>query len=129
MVRGYTTIEQSRKLAEILPLESADMSYHHFVSDLLPEGYCISVDKVECETDIPCWSLAALLSVLPLHLIVNNQRYAFSMIKGLDKNGETYAIKYAIFNTTFYFHLTDAYDNPVDACYEMILKLNELKML
>jgi hypothetical protein len=51
------------------------------------------------------------------------------MIKGLDKNGETYAIKYAIFNTTFYFHLTDAYDNPVDACYEMILKLNELKML
>lgn len=76
-----------------------------------------------------CWSLAALLSVLPLHLIVNNQRYAFSMIKGLDKNGETYAIKYAIFNTTFYFHLTDAYDNPVDACYEIILKLNELNLL
>lgn len=24
---------------------------------------------------------------------------------------------------------TDAYDNPVDACYELILKLHELKKL
>ena len=26
-IRAYTTIEQSKKLAEILPLESADMCY------------------------------------------------------------------------------------------------------
>lgn len=25
--------------------------------------------------------------------------------------------------------ISDAYDNPVDACYEMILKLNEQKLL
>ena len=90
------------------------------------------------------------------------------MRKGVGKNGETYAIKYAIFNTTFYLHLTDFYNSPidaalfniiplgcniyrtkkgitmiyyckkeviilsdnlVDACVEMILKLNELDLL
>ena len=51
------------------------------------------------------------------------------MIKGFDKNVETYAIKYAIFNTTFYFHLTDYYNNPVDACVEMIVKLKLVNLL
>jgi hypothetical protein len=132
-IKSYTDVEQSRILADILPLESADMHYH-YDNDF---GELESIPTITEEDDhfalfpkdFSCWSLAALLSVLPLHLIVNNQRYAFSMIKGLDKNGETYAIKYAIFNTTFYFHLTDAYDNPVDACVAMIIKLHELKRL
>lgn len=28
-IKGYSTLEQSHKLAEILPLESADMWYQH----------------------------------------------------------------------------------------------------
>ena len=51
------------------------------------------------------------------------------MIKGLNRNGETYSIKYTIWNTTFYLHITDFYNNPVDACYEMIHKLYEQKLL
>jgi hypothetical protein len=122
-----TNIEQSKKLAEFLPKENADMYWWSSGKRYYIES--IDDDDYEEDKDIRAWSLAALLSILPFHLIVNNQRYTFNMIKGLDKNGETYAIKYAIFNTTFYFHLTDAYDNPVDACYEMILKLNELNLL
>ena len=126
-MKSYTDLEQSRKLAEILPIESADMWYCN------SDPHKITVGKWKNnkhdEDDIPSWSLAALLGVLPFHLIVDNQRYAFSMIKGLDKNGETYAIKYAVFNTTFYLHLTDFYNNPIDACVEMILKLYELKMI
>ena len=126
-IKSYTDYSQAQILSKILPDESADMSW---ASNGLGKPFARTIPiKGYPEELCGCWSLAALLSVLPLHLIVNNQRYAFSMIKGLDKNGETYAIKYAIFNTTFYFHLTDAYDNPVDACYEMILKLNELNLL
>lgn len=51
------------------------------------------------------------------------------MVKGLNKNGETYAIEYVIFNTTFRLHITDYYNNPVDACYEMIIKLKEKNLL
>jgi hypothetical protein len=51
------------------------------------------------------------------------------MHKGLDKDGETYMFRYNIFNTDVCLYSTDYYNNPVDACVEMILKLNELKML
>lgn len=134
-MKAYTDIEQSRKLAKILPLESADcfwdyddlQKYHRI--DWFEDGYDKDSQLRLNKNNVCAWSLAALLDVLPFHLIVNNQRYAFSMVKGLDKNGETYAIKYTIFNTTIYFHLTDFYNNPVDTCVEMIFKLNELKML
>lgn len=129
-MKSFTDIEQSKKLADILPLESADF---HFSANQSPQGYLEKPIWGNSEyadyNAFPCWSLSALLSVLPYHLIVDNQRYVFSMIKGFDKNGETYAIKYAIFNTTFYFHLTDYYNNPVDACVEMIVKLKVLDLL
>lgn len=114
MVRGYTTIEQSRKLAKILPLESADMSYQHFVPDLLPEGYCISLEKVKYETDIPCWSLATLLSVLP-HI----QEFYPTIAKINDK----YVCRYAGSG------ISTNGNNPIDACVAMIEKLNELNLL
>ena len=130
-IKAFTDYPQSKVLSKILPLESADMIYVHTTDLEGDEHYDIDFRNNQplFEDDVCAWSLAALLSVLPLHLIVNNQRYSFSMIKGFDKNGETYAIKYAIFNTTFYFHLTDAYDNPVDACYEIIIKLHEQNLL
>lgn len=131
-MKAYTDIEQSKKLAEILPLKSADMDYIPVVN--IDGEYSISVnewdnDHIIDEGWVPCWSLTALLGILPFHLIVNNQRYLFNMVKGLNKNGETYAIKYAIYNTTFYFHLTDFYNNPIDACYEMIFKLHKQNLL
>ncbi len=134
-IKSFTDLKQSRVLSKILSDESADMVYIASANDdigdtLYTAEYKSEIIIKEGDTDyINCWSLPALLSVLPLHLIVNNQRYSFSMIKGLDKKGETYAIKYAIFNTTFYFHLTDAYNNPVDACYEMIIKMHEQNLL
>lgn len=138
-MKSYTDIKQSRKLAEILPIESADMCYIKYSTSDNPNwGFSedfppmilgdTPIDRMTVET-LPCWSLAALLGVLPLNLIVNNHSYLFSMVKGLNKNGETYAIKYAIFNTTYHFHLTDFYNNPVDACMAMIEKLHERNLL
>ena len=144
-MKAYTDLEQSHKLAEILPLESADgfWEYH--------DKWCSEGDEwegyedyprtepyleyprkenewKEDKSDVPCWSLAALLDVLPFHLIVNNQRYAFSMHKGLDKDGETYMLRYNVFNTDVCLCLTDHYNSTVDACYEMIIKLHEQKL-
>lgn len=73
-MKSYTDIEQSKKLTKILRLESADMEYMFlkkdgskvsnvpFVKDGFEEPEC-------CYTFIPCWSLAALLGVLPKSLI------------------------------------------------------------
>lgn len=130
-MKAFTDIYQSRKLAEILPLESADMIYVHTTDLEGDEHYDIDFRNNQplFEDDVCAWSLAALLSILPFHLITNNQRYAFNMHKGLDKDGETYMFRYNVFNTDVCLYSTDYYNNPVDACYEMIIKLHEQKLL
>lgn len=74
-MKSYTDLEQSKKLAEILPIESADIYYF---LDPTPAGniYYIVTPQIDFgvktkepeynKGDIPAWSLAALLQVLPL---------------------------------------------------------------
>lgn len=68
-MKSYTNIEQSRKLAEILPIETADMMWDDW--SLIDEGWKLSVGYYpEIEKDYgrkcyPAWSLAALLDILP----------------------------------------------------------------
>ena len=131
-IKSYTDLEQSKKLVEILPLESADMHYNngsckgvdyieHFSAELMPYQEALYLMKIY-KTNfmfqvIPCWSLGALLSVLPEGMIENYY------VPNLQKENGKYTMAYG--NE----ELLCRADNPVDACYEMILKLHELKML
>lgn len=71
-MKSYTDIEQSKKLAEILPLESADMKWYFWKSEIdapkLPTfGYSKDAAESYKSTEavyLPCWSLAALLEQL-----------------------------------------------------------------
>lgn len=65
-MKAYTDLEQSKKLAEILPIMSADMRYAPF-GDTHPWVWNEEVRLLE-KGSVPCWSLAALLDVLPLGL-------------------------------------------------------------
>ena len=72
-IKSYTDIEQSRKLAEILPLESADMRIGNYVGEsgkvdgtnihYYPKGESFGAPEI-----IYAWSLAALLNVIPKHI-------------------------------------------------------------
>ena len=120
-MKGYTDFEQSRKLTKILPIESADMFWIH-VEEKSPKINFWKVETIQrnfkpYSMDIPCWSLAALLDVLPEGIIENYY------VPNLQKENGKYSIAYG--ND----ELLCMADNPVDACYEMILKLHELKML
>ena len=114
-MKSFTDLEQSKKLAEILPLESADMQW------FLEEDYGIVQIKEELQDwggdcTIPCWSLTALLNALPRidieKEICSDDTYEFR-VKAYIGDG----------------YIGDWYNNPVDACYEMILKLYEQKFL
>jgi len=108
-MKTYTDLEQSKKLAEILPLESADMYYDGF--GRLPQGYAYTlIHPNSFSYDRPCWSLAALLDVLehPRCFQGDKPIYWFCGCFGKDKQ----------------YHEVEA-DNPVDACYEMIIWLKE----
>ena len=71
-MKSYTDIEQSKKLAEILPIESADMCFNISQRSNMPPlmtPYSKFNEFFNMETPaflIPCWSLAALLDVLPM---------------------------------------------------------------
>ena len=106
-MKSFTDIPQSKKLAEILPIKSADM-YYWCGEDLRIGGY----KAMDTEFDIPCWSLAALLSVIPeVSLNTFKDGKWGAMVQRGDKM------------------IYEDKDNPVDACYEMILKLKEKDLL
>ena len=65
-MKAFTDIEQSKKLAKILPPDSADMCYRivaYNPNDThVYQPYCF---VRTLESDIPCWSLDALFGVIP----------------------------------------------------------------
>lgn len=62
---------------------------------------------------VPCWSLVALLNFLPANKLEKefDGKWRFSVYL---PSGQ---------------HKSHKHDNPIDACYELIIKLNELKLL
>jgi len=117
-IKAYTDIEQSRKLAEMLPLESADMYYFTIIRNYpYSQGKIKTIAKImdgsfSSDYDTPCWSLAALFGVLPNDTSLLYFDDAYQMV--YDKKP---------------YVISNKFDNPVDACYEVIIKLYELKML
>lgn len=67
MAKAHTNLKQSKMLAEILRIESADMSWagtglgKPFARTIPCKGYP--------EEICPCWSLATLLEILPDEII------------------------------------------------------------
>ena len=118
-MKSYTDLEQSKKLAEILPLESADMCYINGDSGKIIIGEW--GNNVHDEDDIPCWSLAALLGVLP-DFIGDYGKCLYYDVGG-------YYCGYMV-DGDFMLTIEETNaDNQIDACYEMILKLHEQKLL
>ncbi len=121
-IKSYTDLEQSKKLAEILPLDSADM--YHFIDDTDNVGFGyrkITADyysKTKLEY-IPCWSLAALLNVLP----TIDDEFEPQLHRSLDKYRCTYE------GEEDSSGLWRVADNSVDACVTMIEKLHGLNLL
>lgn len=107
-MKGFTDINQSKQLAEFLPLESADTIWDLTNPDL-PTIRAIPYEDSDYNNKylniIPAWSLATLYSVLPTFT--------------LDSSDDNY----------FRMHcckiFTEWHDNPIDCCVEMILKIKE----
>ncbi len=109
-ITSYPDLEKCRKLAKFLSRETADMEW---INDGLGEPFPIPVERVNDDEE-PCWSLAALLSVLehPRCFQGDKPMYWFCGCFGKDK----------------LYHEMEA-DNPVDACVNMIIELNKLNLL
>ena len=130
-MKSYTDLKQSKKLAEILPLESADMCWTNHCYGAIRSSMTISAktvdeykslldrfnDSASIDVFYPAWSLAALLDVLKDNIKIEKTQLDQSDIF-------TYSIVGDGYNYRTYEH-----EELIDACVEMIVKLHELKML
>lgn len=128
-IKSHTDLEQSKNLAEILSLESADMCYSNdgtaIKIDVNPYTVRYSMWKDYAEIT-PCWSLAALLGVIPQEIF--DGEYIVNITEGCDNRWVVTYDHYENRNHS-YFGLSTGADDLVDACVAMIEKLHELKML
>ena len=121
-IKSFTDLEQSKKLSEILPLDSAD---HCFLNDgtavkaeINPYNVALQLWKDHYVEIMPAWSLAALLCVLAkeTHNIDEDGYIVLSSYKGdwWDVsliNCDSGEIKKS--------------NDPLDAAFEMICWLKE----
>lgn len=117
-IKAYTDISQSKKLAEILPPESADGFYeaqHNPITNEWEDILFTGTKWASKDVVIPAWSLAALLDILPDRTCVYKKTYKNGLVKyqGVMEGNKELLLK----------------DNPIDVCYEMIVKLHELSLL
>lgn len=99
--KAFTSLEQSRKLANILPIESADMCFND---------------------NEPCWSLAALLDILEGE-IGGEEGETYQL--NIEKDGTWWYVWYREQYDEVNPIETKSTEELIDACYEMILKLHE----
>ena len=126
-MKSYTDITQSKKLAEILPVESADMGWNVFVDGSVR---CLPINDWDLNKDgsnsvkfIPAWSLGALLNIFPCCKelpIVNLTRGGW--------NPSFTRRWFATWEDENIFFSCDG-TSPVDAVIELIMKLHQEKLL
>ena len=137
-MKAYTDLEQSKKLAKILPIKSADLWWVERYTGIVKENGEYIVDETpfyyrslvpasttnysqDIINDIPAWSLAALLDYIKDKCGYFELVYLSSTMDGSAKLENVHRLS------------TDGYDvyekEAVDACYEMVVKLHKQKLL
>ena len=128
-MKSYTDIEQSKKLAAILPIETADNVIVSFgdrdgVKTVVMPSETLDIIRTpfsDIREIVTCWSLAALLDILS------------ETAHSIDEDGSVDLCDYK--NIEWSLCLTNTSvglftaNNPVDACVEMILKLKENNLI
>jgi hypothetical protein len=143
-MKSFTDIKQSKKLAEILPIESADMWWSRctitdFDDGVLKVSYAVEPCNISqfrnTKEDIPCWSLAALIDVLPTDWWGYSEHYFLEISKNGD-NSKPNKVCYYRFrkdidgaNYDRIPHISHSAENLIDACINMIITLHEHKLL
>ena len=126
-MKSYTDLEQSKKLAEFLPIESTDMIWI-LANPNLPMIKAIAYkdsEKSKYYEILPAWSLTALLNVLPVSC--DDEQHCLSLINHNPNEKTEWLCAYEDDKGNL---MMECYaDNQIDACVAMIEKLHEQNLL
>ena len=118
-IRSYTTIEQSRKLVEFLPIESADMKILPFTEReyrIVPINDIAVCDR---EDEIYTWSFAALMKIIE----IDKCEICF------DCYSEKYRVNVHYQTLGSFCQDNELYESKIDALFAMIIKLHKRNLL
>lgn len=129
---GYTSLDQSKKLTGILSIDSADcfwdydelQKFHRI--NWFEDGYNKNSQLLLNENNVCAWSLMALLNVIPQEIF--DGEYIINITEGKDYK---WIITYDSYEHREHTYpgLSTGANNLIDACYEIILRLHERKLL
>lgn len=110
-MKTFTTVEQSKRLLELgVKPETADMTWIVFVDNstrlMVADDWMIEKMIEGGAQLVPCWSLGALFAIM--------QQVEYNY-PNLTKHPDTHE-----FFLVTSKYCTDFYDNPIDACMDMI---------
>lgn len=126
-MKSYTDISQSGKLAEILPIESADMWWTALNWQETEYYVEVKQDGInQPKKAIPCWSLSALISIIPQEIF--DGEYIINITEGCDNRWVLTYDHYKNRNHSYY-GLSSGADNLVDACVDLLTKLKERNII
>lgn len=116
MKKVFTDIEQSKRLSEIIPTNTADGCYEYVVYDNGVKNYVYSYSPAK-KNDIPAWSLNALVELFPAYK---------------DDNTSTFTLTRGGYSPSFTSNWFACWGNwsfnarePIDAVVGLILLLKE----
>lgn len=125
-MKSFTDIKQSKKLAEKLPLQSADMHYERVYFEGKKSDWFVALGPpIKSDDIIPCWSLAALLNYL--------REIDFFPEIDADEHSVTMSIDYydedegKLLNPVHNINVKA--ENFIDACYKMIELLHKENLI
>ena len=135
-MKHYTTIEQSKKLLELgLKLETADMIYRkefdpyyntYVLNEEYPEFLKFSGDFLQ--GDVPCWSLGALLEIMPEQIIYSDFKpFPLGLFKGNKEEHSKYGhywIQYFATDSGGAYVQTNGH-SLIEAAFNMVVWLLE----
>ena len=150
-MKSYTDLEQSKKLAEILSPESADMCWKNHRYGMIRSSMTISAksiyeykkllnafaDLTSIDVFYPAWSLAVLLSILPNEISTDDKfecKYQIH-IRKYDGGDNTTLYQIAYGNnrgSSGSWHdmiNTGEKENLIDCCVDMIFYLKKYNWL
>lgn len=136
-MKAFTNVEQSKKLAEILQLESADMYYSKYDTIHAETLYSpCDIQYFNTNEHTPCWSFAALLNVLPRYLKYSEGRCPLQLLtldfENPHRKDHCWIVGYWDYDEEYEkynFQIEVREEEVIDACYELILKLHEHKLI
>lgn len=130
-----TSIEQSKKLLNLgLDPSTADMYYSYYGNSRYNptiaykgQQWFLCQIRNSLHDDIPCWSLTALLELMPLFIRTDNGDYNFSLARG-GAGAYTFSYIHSLkepWELGYNLRLTTHKDSVIDAAFEMICWLIE----